>query len=90
MINLKLDPQKTGLVLGSLAALMHLLWSLMVAMGLAQWWMDWVLSLHFLNNPFTVASFDIVTALILVVVTGIVGFAVGFCFATIWNYWQKK
>ena len=90
MIIIKLDPQKTGLVLGSLAALMHLLWSLMVAMGLAQWWMDWVFSLHFLNNPFTVGSFDIVTALILIVVTGIVGFVVGWVFSTIWNYWQKK
>lgn len=90
MIIIKLDPQKTGLVLGSLAALMHLLWSLMVAMGLAQWWMDWVLSLHFLNNPYTVKPFDIVTAMILVVVTGIVGFAVGWVFSTIWNYWQKK
>lgn len=87
---MKLDPQKTGLGLGSLTGLMHLIWSLLVALGLAQGWMDWVFSLHFLNNPFTVGGFDVVTALTLIVVTSIVGFAVGFVFATIWNFWQKK
>lgn len=87
---MKLDPQKTGLVLGSFAALMHLAWSLLVAVGLAQWWMDWVLSIHFLNNPYTVKSFDIATALTLVIITGVAGFAAGWVFATVWNYWQKK
>lgn len=89
-MNLKLDPLKTGLGLGSLIAAMHLVWSILVALGLAQGWMDWVLSLHFLNNPYTVGSFDFVTALILIVVTGMVGFVVGWVFANIWNYWQKK
>lgn len=87
---MKLDPKKTGFALGSLFALMHLMWSLLVAAGLAQEYMDWIFSIHFLDNPYTVASFDIVTALMLVVVTGIVGFVVGWVFATIWNYWQKK
>lgn len=87
---MKLDPQKTGLVLGSFAGVMHLAWSLLVAVGLAQWWMDWVLSLHFLNNPYTVKSFDVGTAVILIIVAGVAGFAAGWVFATVWNYWQKK
>lgn len=87
---MKLDPQKTGLVTGSLAGLVHAVWSLMVFLGLAQGWMDWVFSLHFLENPFTVGTFNLVTALILIVVTSIVGFVAGFVFANIWNYWQKK
>ncbi len=76
--------------MGSFAALMHLVWSLMVAMGMAQWWMDLVLSLHFLNNPYKVAPFDVMTALILIVMAGVMGFVVGWVFATFWNYWQKK
>lgn len=87
---MKLDPLKTGLGLGSLTAVMHLVWSLLVLLGLAQGWMDWVFSLHFLNNPFAVGSFDVVTTLTLLVVTALVGFAVGFVFANIWNYWEKK
>ena len=87
---MKLDPQKTGLGLGSLFGLLHLLWALMVGLGFAQECMDWIFSLHFLDNPYTVQTFDIMTALILVVVTSIVGFVVGFVFATLWNYWQKK
>lgn len=88
--NLKLDPKKTGLGLGSLVALTHLIWSLLVALGLAQGWMEWILSLHFLDNPFTVGTFEVVTALTLIVVTGLVGFVIGWVFAKIWNYWQKK
>lgn len=90
VINLKLDPQKTGLGLGSLFGLMHLLWSLMVAIGFAQGLMDWIYSIHFLNNPFRVGVFDVMTALILIVITSIVGFVIGWVFATLWNYWQKK
>lgn len=90
MINIKLDPQKTGLGLGSLFGLIHLVWSLMVMLGFAQECMDWVFSIHFLDNPYTVAPFDVLTALTLIVVTSIVGFVVGWVFATIWNYWQKK
>lgn len=90
MVKIKLDPQKTGLGVGSLAGLMHALWSVMVAMGMAQGWMDWVFSIHFINNPFTVGTFDLITAVTLVVVTSIIGFAIGYLFATVWNYWQKK
>lgn len=87
---MKLDPLKTGLGLGSLTAVMHLVWSLFVVLGMAQGWMNWIFSIHFLNNPFTVGSFNVVTAVTLIVVTGLVGFTVGFVFGNIWNYWQKR
>ncbi len=87
---MKLDPQKTGLVLGSFFGVMHLLWSLMVALGFAQNYMDWIFSLHFLDNPFSVNAFDLITAIILLVVASIAGFIFGWIFATVWNYWQKK
>lgn len=87
---MKLDPLKTGLGLGTLAVTVHLIWVLMVLVGLAQWYMDWIFSLHFLNNPFNVHTFDFMTALTLLIVAGGVGFIVGWVFAYIWNYLQKK
>lgn len=87
---MKLNPQKTGLALGSLAALSHLLWSVVVALGFAQECMNWILSLHFLNNPYRVGAFDLVTALTLIIVTALVGFVGGWVFARVWNYWQKE
>lgn len=69
--------------------LMHLLWSLVVAFGFAQGLMDFIFSIHFLNNPYIVNSFDVTLAAILVVVTFIVGYAGGWIFAYMWNMLLK-
>lgn len=84
-----MDSNKTGLALGALMSLAHLVWAVVVALGIAQGYMDWIYSIHFLNNPFIVGTFDITTATILVVVTGVVGYILGFIFALIWNKVQK-
>ncbi len=84
-----LNNNKTGLAMGGLLALAHLGWSLLVMFGWAGWWINFVLGLHFLNNPFVISPFSAVTALGLIVVTGIVGYAVGWVFATMWNMMEK-
>ena len=86
----ELDTGKTALIVGSFAGLMHLVWSAVVALGFGQVWLDFILNLHFLNNPFTVSTFDVTRAVLLVVVTFAVGYAVGWVFATIWNKLLKK
>lgn len=86
----ELDTAKTALIVGTFVGLMHLVWALMVAFGFAQAWMDFVLSLHFVNNPYTVASFDVTKALMLVVVTFAVGYLGGWIFAYLWNMLLKK
>lgn len=85
-----IDPQHVGLTLGSFVALAHLVWSIFVAMGVAQSFQDWVIGLHFLNNPFHVGTFNAGTALMLIIVTFIVGYVVGWVFATIWNKVGEK
>lgn len=84
------DKNKTGIAFGALAALWHLLWSVFVALGFAQPWTDFVFSIHFLNNPFTVSAFSLVTALTLIIVTGILGYIFGWVFAYVWNWSHKK
>lgn len=86
----ELDVNKTALVVGSFMGLMHLLWALVVLLGFAQTWLDFIFSLHFLNNPYTVTGFDLMRALMLVLVTFIVGYAGGFIFAYVWNMLLKK
>ncbi len=87
---MNLDKNRVGLVVGSFAGLAHLVWSVLVALGWAQGWVDFIYSIHFLNNPFQVASFDLVKAATLIVVTGLVGYIVGYVFAGLWEYVAKR
>ena len=81
---------ETGLALGAMIALVHAVWAMMVFLGVAQPWLDWVLMLHSLTNPYAVLPFDLVRSLTLVGTTFVVGYAVGWIFANIWNRVVKK
>lgn len=81
---------QTGLIVGTLFGLCHLLWSILVATTLAQKLLDFILKLHFLNSPFQVQAFNIGTAALLVVITFAVGFVVGMVLAFLCNLIHKK
>lgn len=86
----KLSAHETGMVLGAFLGLMHAGWALVVYLGFAQTWLDFILGLHFLKNPFVVAPFVMQPAVILVAVTAGVGYAAGFVFAKVWNLMMTK
>jgi len=86
---MRLEPVRTGLVLGLLVALWHLAWIVLVASGFAQTLINLVLAIHFLQVSVTVAPFNVVTAVVLVGVTFVVGLAVGIVFSLIWNAVQR-
>lgn len=86
---MKLDPQKVGVATGLFLGLFHALWSLLVMLGLAQQLLNFIYYLHFLTNPFVVTGFSLMTALILVGFTAIVGYAMGYSFGVIWNKWGR-
>lgn len=77
---------KVGLVFGGLLALGHAVWALMVLMGFAQPLLNWIMGLHFLNFQYTVAPFAFGNAALLIVMTGIVGYIVGWVFGLLWNW----
>ena len=81
----KLSEHQTGLALGAFFGLMHVVWALVVSLGFAQTWLDFIFSLHFLENPFVVFVFDMQKAVMLVAVTAGVGYVAGFVFAKVWN-----
>ncbi len=87
---MKFNPFTVGLYTGLLIGFCHLVWVILVAFGLAQVWMDFIFSLHFLNNPFQVGVFNMTTAVILVIMTFVVGYGFGWVATRVWNRMQKK
>lgn len=81
---------KVGLIVGSFMGLFHLLWSVLVATGVAQVLINWIYKLHFLNNPFIVGPFSVKIAAALVAVTFVVGYVAGWFFVFLWNLAHKK
>jgi hypothetical protein len=81
----QLSVNKAGLVLGGVLAIWHAVWSLMVAVGLAKPFLDWVLKLHFLNFQYSISPFSLAKAVLLVIVTGIFGYLFGLVVAWLWN-----
>jgi len=84
-----MNQRRVGLVLGSFAGLVHLIWGVLIALGFAQPLLDFIYRMHSLNNPFTVGSFDLMRSLGLVIVTFLVGYVVGYAFAHLWNKLHK-
>jgi hypothetical protein len=90
MAELRLGPKHTALTVGLFAAIMHILWSLAVAIGFGQGWTGWVLSLHFLSMSVTITAFNFVTAITLAIFAFVAGAVVGWIFATVFNWVGKK
>jgi len=81
----ELSKNHVGLLLGGLMALFHLAWSTLVFLGFAKLLIDWILWLHFITIPVTIGPFDLLRAGLLVLVTFVVGYVVGWVSALLWN-----
>lgn len=81
-----ISKNKLGVVVGSACGLWHLTWALLVATGTAQWLMDWTFRLHFIQPVYAITAFRAELALALIVVTSVLGFAIGWVAAGIWNW----
>ena len=86
----KICPRDVGLIVGLTVSMMHIVWSLAVLLGWARWYLDFILSLHFVSNPFVMQSFDLGKAVMLWVITFIAGYVVGWVSGVIWNMIGKK
>lgn len=85
-----MNKNTVGLILGTFFGIVHMFWSLLVAIGLAQPLMRFIFDVHFINNPYQITQFDYGKALLLVIVTFAVGYVFGWLFAAIWNKVSKK
>jgi hypothetical protein len=80
---------KTGVVLGIVFGAWHLCWSILVALRWAQPVIDFVFWMHFIKPIYVIEPFDVVRAVILLIVTSGIGFVFGSLFALIWNGFLK-
>jgi hypothetical protein len=87
---MKFKPMTVALYTGLLVSALHLFWSVIVALGLGQIYLDWILGLHFIQNPFVVMPFSLGTMIILLVFTFAVGFVLGWVSTICWNKMVKK
>ena len=86
MMNVK----KVGLTLGSLFALVHVIWAGIIKLGFGSNVLGGIMRLHFISCPAAIAPFKIGTAIFLVILTFVGGYVLGWLFATFYNYYDKK
>lgn len=79
------NKSRVALFFATFAGGVHLLWSLVVAVGWGQKLVDWIYSMHFVESSHTVKTFELMTAVYLVVVAFLWAYFVGFVLATLWN-----
>lgn len=80
-----IHPHKAGLALGLLFGGVHLVWSIIVALGWGQWLIDFILWAHMVQVDYVVGPYDLAASLTVIGLTFVVGFVVGTVFARIWN-----
>ncbi len=83
---MRINPAKAGLTLGALLGAWHLCWSILVALGWAQPVLDFVFWMHFIKPVYVVGAFDPAIAAVLIAVTAVAGFVIGWLFALLWNW----
>lgn len=81
----KLEKNKTGLVLGGFIAFWHLVWLALIAMGLAEPLLSFMMGIHHVLIDYSVLPFSPISAIMLLVIKFAVGYAMGWVFALIWN-----
>ncbi len=85
-----LNKNTVGVVFGAFLGLFHAFWALLVLLGWAQAIIDWIFGLHFINPPYTIGAFALGTAILLVIVTALIGYVFGWIFAAIWNWLHRS
>ncbi len=81
----EINPNRAGLVLGALMGGWHLLWSVLVALGVAQPLINFIFWIHFIKPVYVIEPFAFGRAAMLVLVTAGIGYLTGLAFGMIWN-----
>lgn len=84
------NPRHSGTAFSIFFGGFHLLWTVLVAVGAAQTFADFVSSTHFIAPTLRVLPFQLSRALGLVAVTTATGFFFGWVFGHIWNWVGKQ
>ena len=80
-----INKNKVGLTFGIISGVCHLFWSVLVFTELAQPLIDFIFKIHMIEATHIVGNFNSMYAVSLVVITSIIGYIVGYIFASVWN-----
>ena len=86
----RINVMRASLVLGAVLGGWHLCWLALVAIGWAQPVINFIFWVHFLKPVYFVEAFDISRAIVLILVTAGIGYAIGATFAFLSNVMQKS
>ncbi|MFA6888792.1 MAG: hypothetical protein WC254_04835 [Candidatus Woesearchaeota archaeon] len=86
----KINKNVLGITMAIFLGAMHAVWALAVAVNIGQKFLDFIFPMHFLSNVYSVMTFSFATALMLVVMATVCGYVMGWLFAALWNYVDKK
>ncbi|MEK7144302.1 MAG: hypothetical protein AAB794_00350 [Patescibacteria group bacterium] len=84
-----LNPRKTGLAFGKLLGAVHFVWAILVALGWAQTLVNFSQWAHMVSMPVVVGAFNLSAAITVVLVATLIGYILGYAFATIWNWLHR-
>jgi hypothetical protein len=85
----KVHSHKVGLVFAGLMMVVHFCWSLMILFGFAQVFIDWIFGLHMIAPVYEVLPFNFGSMLMLLIITGIIGYLMGYVLGWLWNWAHK-
>ena len=80
-----MNPKKVALVGAVMLGGWHILWSLLVLVGWAQPLVDFSMWAHMVHTAVIIGPFEVGAAVTVIVVASLVGYAVGYIVATVWN-----
>ena len=80
------NPNRAGLVLGTLMGGWHLVWAILVALGWAQAVINFVFWMHFITPIYVIKPFQAGVAAILIVVMAALGYLMGYILGVLWNW----
>lgn len=88
----KISRNRAALTVGLFIALLHAIWAIVVAIAPSamQGYLNWIFPMHFINNVFLIMPFNILNAIILVIMAFIGGYVFGWLFACIWDWLVLK
>ena len=85
-----INANKVAMAFAAVVAAWHALWSTLVALGVAQAVLDFVLWMHFIRPVYLIAPFDLARAAGLVLLSFVFSYALAYAVAQCWNGLQRN